>query len=110
MLPLRRNSLRPTPSASGRVIRPGHHRPLGTTWRTRMLWADAEGTPELGDVAFETLDGGTIDDVQRAYEVVGVEEPARGKRWVLFLERLDFASAIGLSLERPWWTFVRDRA
>lgn len=93
--------------------RPGHHAPLGSTYRTRMQWTPAEREPQLGDIVFEVppppSDDGA-DLLQRGYLVVGVEEPARdGGRWGLVLERLSYVDAVAQSLDRPWWCFYRQR-
>lgn len=77
-----------------------------TRMRIRM---NGDREPELGDVVFETLtdsiDG--IELLERAFLVVGIEEPARGRTWGIVLERMDWTTALGGG--GPTWCFYRDR-
>ncbi len=73
-------------------MRPGHHRPLGTT--TRITFRDGGGeAASLGDVIHQ-ISAEHADDadyVQRAYRVVGQEELRTG-RTRLVLERVEYGT------------------
>lgn len=73
-------------------MRPGHHRPLGTTTWMRFRWG-AEREPRLGDIAMQTscVDCTDQDDVRRAYRVIGLEEGRPG-RWRLLMERVEYGT------------------
>lgn len=70
----------------------------------------------LHDVAFETLPavGDEVEDIElirRAYLVVGVEEPNRGRTWGLTMERLEFSVALHMiDYTTRAWTFHKGRA
>lgn len=94
------------------MIRPGHHRPLGTVTVMRFPeWPRNPPTrrqPQLGDIAVQTEGpDGDPDDVQRAYEVVGVVETRTGYR--LHMERVDYMSLPGSSDPEAIWTFFNLR-
>jgi hypothetical protein len=89
-------------------VRPGHHRPVGSiTAPMRMRWhvePDDDREPELGDFVVEIpYPGGDPELCQRAFRVVGVEEPTRGSTWKVTYERLEYPPA------RVDWSFYRDR-
>lgn len=57
------------------MIRPGHHRPLGTTTTMRFEWNNPT-LPALGDV-LQQISAPDIDDsdlVRRSYLIVGILE------------------------------------
>ena len=90
-------------------MRPGHHRPIGTTTRIGILM-NGDRDPQLGDIVLQVPGpDGDPDTVRRAFEVVGVEEPGPAGRWGIVLERLEYADAITRSLDAPWWCFYRTR-
>jgi hypothetical protein len=84
-------------------VRPGHHRPLGTTTTMRFPdWPrDHPTQPRLGDVAREQSgpDARDEDAVRRAYLVVGIIETATGYR--LLMERVGYET-LPDSLDRLW--------
>lgn len=67
-------------------MRPGHHRPLGTTTRMRFPdWPNDEPfRPALGDVIRQETCEGAGDEgaVRRAYLLVGIEETRTGYRFL----------------------------
>jgi len=75
------------------VIRPGHHRPIGTeTWLRFPDWPRiGRRQPQLGDICLQT-DGpdGDPDEVERAYLVFGVWETRNGYR--LHVERVPYGT------------------
>lgn len=67
-------------------MRPGHHRPLGTSTKMRFPdWPSEHRAPELGDVVAQTSGRDTHDedDVRRAYRIDGIEETRTGYRLVM---------------------------
>lgn len=78
--------------AAGAVgMRPGHHRPLGTTTSMRFPdWGADNQPPQLGDVAWEQSGDGidNADRVLRAYTVVGVLEGRKPGAYRLIMERV----------------------
>lgn len=85
------------------MIRPGHHRPLGTTtWMRFVDWPAAVRPPELGDVAYQQSGPGAGDEdlVRRAYLVVGLEETRTGYR--LLVERVEYGTVPAAGYEALW--------
>lgn len=73
-------------------MRPGHHRPLGTT--TWMRFTDWPGgrEPQLGDVICQ-ISGAGADDwatLRRFYRVNGIEQTRTGFR--LLAERVEYGT------------------
>ena len=60
--------------------------------------------PELGTLIWELP-----LEVERAYEIVGVEEVGRPGRWNLVLERVSWEEFMATSEERWAFGFTRDR-
>lgn len=89
------------------MIRPGHHRPLGTVAKMRFTW-QGDRLPELQDVALWTS-GPAADDyveAKRAYRVVGIEEGRDREHFKLLLERISWDEALDeTDGDRPWWPF-----
>lgn len=75
------------------MIRPGHHRPLGTTtWMRFPDWPRSHPIqPALLDLIAQR-DGpdGDPDDVQRAYEVFGIFETRGERGYRLHCERVEY--------------------
>lgn len=97
--------------AASRRRRVGHCRPVGTETRCRLRW-HGDGEPELDDIAFETAyEGGDPRELERAFRVVGVEEPARaGGRWGVVFERIDWSEALTYLVgDARTWTFYTER-
>lgn len=71
-------------------MRPGHHRPLGTTTTMRFSGWTQDRYPQLGDVASQISAAGAddADAFRRSYRVVGVEEGRRG-HFRLVMERVE---------------------
>ena len=87
------------------MVRPGHHRPLGTVGVMRFPdWPPTHRAPELGDIAMQTVGpGGDPDEVRRAYKVVGVVETATGYR--LHMERVGYGTLPASDDPYAVWTF-----
>jgi hypothetical protein len=91
------------------MIRPGHHRPLGTTTTMRFEQWTGERLPALGDIAFQISAEGADDagHVRRAYRVVGILEGRDRAHFKLVMERIDFAEACKIMHDddgrAPWW-------
>lgn len=72
-------------------IRPGHHRPIGTTTTYRFVEWDGD-PPAPGDV-LEQVSAAGVDDaehVRRAYLVLGFLEGTSPERFRLLLERIEW--------------------
>jgi hypothetical protein len=91
-------------------VRPGHHRPLGTTTTMRFPhWPPCGREPQLGDVALQTS-GPRTDDAQvvlRAYRVVGVIEGRKPNSYRLVMERIGSPDAAGAP-DGTVWTFYNE--
>lgn len=88
------------------MIRPGHHKPLGTVAVMRFPhWkAETRREPQLGDIAMQTDGpGGEPDDVRRAYEIVGVVETATGFK--LHMERVEYGTLPAAMKADAIWHF-----
>lgn len=73
-------------------MRPGHHRPLGTTTWMRFPDWPREREPHLGDVVYQiSCDGADdADAIRRCYLIIGVEETRTGHR--LLMERAEYGT------------------
>lgn len=92
------------------MIRPGHHKPLGTVAVMRFpRWkADHQREPQLGDIAMQTeRPGCDPDEVRRAYEVVGVIETAAGFK--LHMERVEYGTLPAAMRADAIWHFYNLR-
>jgi hypothetical protein len=87
------------------MIRPGHHRPLGTTtWMRFPDWPRDRRRPQLLDVIVQTDGpGGDPDEVERAYEVFGVFETKTGYR--LHCERIPYGQFPASRDPDAYWAF-----
>lgn len=76
------------------MIRPGHHRPLGTTARMRFATWEQDRLPQLGDVACQSSSAGANDQghVRRCYVVVGIEEGRTPRSLRLVMERVEYGT------------------
>lgn len=88
------------------TIRPGHHRPLGSTTRSRFVW-NGDRLPELGDVACQVSAEGAGDEdlVRRAFRVVGFEEGRSRDRFRLVLERVEYGTVPASGDPEALWCF-----
>jgi hypothetical protein len=72
-------------------MRPGHHRPIGTTTTMRFVWDSDDGdTPQLGDCLVQVTAKDARDEnaVRRGYLVVGLIEGRDVRHFRLVLERV----------------------
>lgn len=88
-------------------MRPGHHRPLGTTTRMRFVEWSSERLPQLGDIACQASAHGACDEdvVRRVYRVVGIEEGRDPKRFKLVMERVEYGTLPESLDETAIWSF-----
>lgn len=88
------------------MIRPGHHRPLGTTtWLRFPYWHRHARAPQLLDIISQISypEADDADYVQRSYEVVGVERTKTGYR--LLCERVAYGTVPASGYPEAMWTF-----
>lgn len=95
------------------MIRPGHHRPIGsTTAPWRFSWSTLR-PPQLGDIALESGAGGA-GAVQRAFLCIGIEETTSKRRpYRLTFERLAWDDAYIRLYESGAahvWAFLKDES
>jgi hypothetical protein len=89
-------------------VRPGHHRPLGTTTTQRFTQWSGERLPELDDIAMQISAAG-LDDadyIRRAYRVVGVIEGRDRQHFRLVMERVEYGTLPEpLDADKVWFFY-----